>query len=68
MDRTAAHLARGNIGPSEQRQRLLFGVVALAAAVAWALMGRAGSYSGGVVLFVLFWFGVLGVLQAKEKT
>jgi hypothetical protein len=58
----------GNIGRSEQRKRLLFGILASAAAAVWVLTGRASSLSGAIVLFVLFWFGALGILQAKEKT
>ena len=61
-------MIRGNIAPSEQRKRLIFGVLALAASIAWVLMGRTGSVSDVIVLFVLFWFGALGFLQAKEKT
>jgi hypothetical protein len=62
------HMEGGNIGASEQRKRLLFGVFALAAAMAWVFTGRASSFSGAIVLFALFWFGALGFLQAKEKT
>lgn len=58
----------GNIAPSEQRKRLIFGVIALLAAIAWVITGRAGSFAGAIVLFTLFWFGALGLLQAKEKT
>jgi hypothetical protein len=58
----------GNIAPSEQRKRLIFGVFAVAAASAWALTGRAGALSGALVLVILFWFGVLGLLQARTKT
>jgi hypothetical protein len=61
-------MAAGNIGPIEQRKRLLFGVVAMSAACGWALMGRARSVTGAIVLFALFWFGVLGFQQAREKT
>lgn len=58
----------GNIERAEQRKRLFFGIFALSAAIAWAMAGRANSLSGALVLFVLFWFGALGILQAKEKT
>jgi hypothetical protein len=67
MERANDHLT-GNIGRSDQRKRLLFGVFALAAAVAWLFTARAHSLSGAIILFVLFWFGALGVLQAREKT
>jgi hypothetical protein len=58
----------GNIRPSEQRKRLIFGVMAIAAACGWAITGRASSRMGGIILFALFWFGALGIYQAKEKT
>jgi hypothetical protein len=61
-------MAAGNIGPTEQRKRLLFGMVAIAAACGWAIMGRARSVTGAMVLFALFWFGVLGFQQARAKT
>ncbi len=59
---------KGNIGPSEGRKRLLLGVVALAMGGAWVLGGRATTLSGALILFAFFWFGVLGLFQAKEKT
>ncbi len=68
MDVLAQSQKSGNIGVSEQRKRLIFGIFAVAAAIAWVLTGRASSFSGAVVLFALFWFGALGILQAKEKT
>ena len=58
----------GNIGVSEQRKRLIFGVLAGVAAIAWIVTGRTTSFSGALVLFVLFWFSALGILQAKKKT
>jgi hypothetical protein len=67
MERANDHPA-GNIAPREQRKRLLFGIIAAAAAIAWVWTGRASSFSGAILLFVLFWFGALGVLQAREKT
>jgi hypothetical protein len=68
MDRPGLSQNDGNIGASEQRKRLLFGILAVVAAIAWAMTGRASSLTGAVVLFLLFWFGALGILQAKEKT
>jgi hypothetical protein len=68
MDGSQSHLTDGNIRASEQRKRLLFGVIAFAAGVAWVITGRATSFSGAIVLLILFWFGALGFLQAKEKT
>jgi hypothetical protein len=55
-------------GAPEQRKRLIFGILALSAGAVWAVTGRASSLSGTLVLFALFWFGVLGLIQAKEKT
>ena len=63
-----ASMITENIEPSEQRKRLIFGIMAFAAACGWATTGRASSLVGGIVLFALFWFGVLGIYQAKEKT
>jgi hypothetical protein len=64
----SAPMAAGNISASEQRKRLLFGTLAIAAAFGWVLTGRAKSVTGAMVLFALFWFGILGLYQAKEKT
>ncbi|HEX2226904.1 MAG TPA: hypothetical protein VHM64_07170 [Candidatus Binatia bacterium] len=58
----------GNIGAAEQRKRLIFGVLAGVAAIAWIVTGRATSFSGALVLFFFFWFSALGILQAKRKT
>ena len=58
----------GNIGPSEGRKRLLLGVLSLAMGGAWVVSGWASTLSGALILFTLFWFGVLGIFQAKEKT
>jgi hypothetical protein len=63
-----ASMIAGNIGPSEQRKRLIFGILAFGAACGWAIAGRASSFAGAIVLFALFWFGVLGIYQAREKT
>jgi len=61
-------MIEGNIEPSEQRKRLLFGLLAFAMGGAWVLGGWANSLSGAIILFTLFWFGTLGMFQAKEKT
>ena len=58
----------GNIGVAEQRKRMIFGVIAGVAAIAWIVTGRATSFSGALVLFFFFWFSALGILQAKKKT
>jgi hypothetical protein len=59
-----------NIGPQERRRRLRFGLVAcgLAVVVAVALAVTGLSPLFRLALFVPFWVGSIGVLQAKEKT
>jgi hypothetical protein len=47
---------------------MIFGALALAAGCGWAITGRAKSLAGAMILFALFWLGVLGLFQAKEKT
>lgn len=60
----------GNIGPKERAKRLVIGLVLLAAGfgAAWALIhyrvGRGWRY----LLFLPFWGGMMGVLQAWGKT
>jgi hypothetical protein len=66
--RIPSSMIAGNIGPAEQRKRLIFGVLTLAAGCGWVVTGRARSVAGALILFALFWFGVLGLFQAKEKT
>lgn len=61
-------MIKGNIGPSEARKRLLLGLIAIAMGGAWVLAGGAKSLWGATILFTLFWFGALGLFQAKEKT
>jgi hypothetical protein len=58
----------GNLGASERRKRLAFGIFSLIAAFGLALSGRVSSFYGWVILFMLFWLGALGLFQAKEKT
>jgi hypothetical protein len=58
----------GNLGSSERRKRLALGTFAVIAGFGLALSGRASSFYGWVILFMLFWLGALGLFQAKEKT
>jgi hypothetical protein len=59
-----------NIGPKGQRSRLMGGLVALAVGiggtVALAILGLSRWW--GLLLFVPFWQGALGVFQALNKT
>lgn len=59
-----------NIGPQERRKRLRFGVIAVAVGVALAIVltltGVNRLFRLG--LFLPFWVGALGYLQAREKT
>ncbi|HET7854061.1 MAG TPA: hypothetical protein VFM04_06365 [Candidatus Methylomirabilis sp.] len=59
-----------NIGPKEERKRLIMGIATLAAGLGIA----AGLIVIGVDrwwrlgLFLPFWFGALGIFQALEAT
>ena len=59
-----------NITLGGQRQRFLKGVgglaVAIVAAVVFVMLDVSPGWLG--VLFVPFWFGALGLIQAREKT
>jgi len=60
----------GNITGAGQRRRLTHGLIAIVLGVAIAVTIIALGLSPGwlLVLFVPFWFGALGVIQAREKT
>ena len=60
----------GNLGPGEQRKRLIVGIVGLVAAVAAAAWMVVSGQTRLVRLLVFFplMAGILGVLQAKAKT
>lgn len=66
----SATVCIANIGPRERRKRLGFGLVLLGIGVVGAFIlvvadvGRAWR----MALFLPFWAGALGVLQAREKT
>ena len=59
-----------NIGPRERRKRSLGGVVALVVGVGLALFMISADVARAwrLALFLPFWFGALGVFQAREKT
>lgn len=59
-----------NIGSEGQRKRLMGGLVALTVGIAGtvALVLSRASRWWGVLLFLPFWQGALGVFQALEKT
>ena len=59
-----------NIGPEGQRQRLKGGLIALVPGIIGtiALLLSNVSRWWGVLLFLPFWQGALGVFQALEKT
>jgi hypothetical protein len=59
-----------NIGPKEQRKRLVFGVVTFVAglAVATLLIALGANHWWRLALFVPFAAGGIGVFQAREKT
>ena len=59
-----------NLGPRQARKRLLFGVgflaLGLLGKVAFSILGLSTGWR--MTLFLPFWFGVLGVLQARTRT
>ena len=59
-----------NIGPRERRKRMRFGAALLVvgAGLAVLLVGIEAHRLWRLVLFLPFWAGAMGVLQAKEKT
>jgi hypothetical protein len=59
-----------NIGPSERRMRIRFGVGFLAASflLAAILLATSVGRPWRLVVFVPLWIGALGVFQAREKT
>jgi len=59
-----------NITPGGQRRRFVAGVVAvtIGAVAAVALIAAGASPGWLALLFVPFWYGSLGLVQAREKT
>jgi hypothetical protein len=67
---TKSSMELGNIGTAGQRQRLLVGIVCLAAAsgaLVW-LEYTSASRWWRLGAFPLIWLGVVGLLQARAKT
>jgi hypothetical protein len=69
MDTTAPS-RKANIGVSERRKRLTFGIGALSVGVVIAvlLIGIRAPLGWRLPLFLPFWVGALGVFQARDKT
>ena len=61
---------KANIGVSERRKRLTFGIGALSVGVVIAvlLIGIRAPLAWRLPLFFPFWVGALGVFQARDKT
>lgn len=59
-----------NIGPRERRKRMRFGAVLVVAGAGLAalLVGIQADRPWRLLLFLPFWAGAVGVLQAQEKT
>ena len=60
----------GNIGTGERRKRLVFGIVAfgVGAVIAVLLVVTRAPFVWRLPLFLVFYFGALGVFQARDKT
>ena len=68
MNGAKAELA--NIGPKENRKRLLMGVAMLALGVVLAVIFAHADVTRGwyAALFLPFWMGTLAISQARKKT
>ncbi len=56
-----------NIGPAEQRKRLLTGIAMIVIGILILVVGDPDGW-WRLFLIIPFWVGALGILQAKEKT
>lgn len=67
---TSSEVCIVNIGPLERRKRMRFGAVVLIAGAGLAalLVGLQADRLWRLLLFLPFWAGALGILQAREKT
>jgi hypothetical protein len=59
-----------NLGPRETRKRLVFGIVFLVIGLvaSWVFPLLDLNAAVRLVLFVPFWFGFLGLLEARTRT
>jgi hypothetical protein len=59
-----------NIGPKERRKRMTLGVALLVAGAGLAalLLGLQAGRLWRLLVFLPFWAGAVGVLQARERT
>lgn len=66
----AAHIKIANIGPAQRQRRRVMGMIALALGVALAVVLIVLHTSPGWLLlaFVPFLVGMLGLVQARERT
>lgn len=66
----AAAVCVVNIGPRERRRRMRFGIVLLVAGACLTalLVGLQADRPWRLLLFLPFWAGSVGVLQAREET
>jgi hypothetical protein len=61
-------MAQGNLGFRETRKRFIIGVAGLILGLGLLVFSEMKSVYFWVFLFGFFWFGSLGIFQAKEKT
>jgi hypothetical protein len=61
-------MAQGNLGFRETRKRFIIGVAGFLLGLGLLVFSEMKSVYSWAFLFVLFWFGNLGVFPAKEKT
>ncbi len=63
-------MMQANIGVKEVRKRLAFGIVMAAAGAGLSIYFRVYEFSlrWAMVLWIVFGLGMLGLMQAKEKT
>jgi hypothetical protein len=67
---TSAGQKVANIGPGEQRKRVVFGVVGLAAGtlIAALLVSMHAALVWRLPLILVFYAGALGLFQSRDKT
>jgi hypothetical protein len=60
--------SEGNLGPAQIRLRWITGLAGLLGGVVVFVVVRTAPHGIRALLFLPFFFGALGVLQAREKT